>query len=178
MDAYKDLMTEFETKTKEFRKREAEILERLNILNASQSASASVSEAKIKVLERKAEESLACGDAKALTKSQRDIEEIKKQREIEADEVRALNMELKEVQAKIVLAAKESLEEVFPSKIRPSIHQTWSDTVDIADQAWSDLERFGKETGIPVSWNIYRNALSPFSLSGSKVLQRKLEKWI
>jgi hypothetical protein len=176
MDAYKDLMTEFEAKSKEFRKREAEFLARLAALDASRKSG--VHEAKVATLERKGEEALATENLSLIQKFQKDMQALKKETESEGEQVRALDLELKEIQAQIVEAAKETFEEVFLKVVCLEAHEGFSRAVDFNDQALLDAERFAKEIGIPFSWTNCRNALSPFSLSGSKVLQRKLEKWI
>lgn len=87
--------------------------------------------------------------------------------------IRYLSFEVNRIDNERVQIAKKVFQEIYPG-IQSAVHQSWLDAFDFADQAWNDLQKFGRETGIEIPRR-YRNGFMFFDHDDTRELYNRLK---
>jgi hypothetical protein len=173
MNFKKSLDSAYEEKTKGLYQRMENISNRLALLMVTPEDKETV-EAKIAVKRRQREEALAAGDQGLALNLEKEIQGIGDKLQTQSEEISALSAERDEIQAKFDLAADQTLRKVFP-EIQQQVLLAWIHAIEDAERGWEDLQQFGVEHELKLSFHVHHGGLSP---RGDKSLRNRLEQWV
>ncbi len=135
-----------------------------------------MTQAKIRVLEREADDFLAAGDFGKAEQKKAEAEEAKNTLEKAKARKAAITDRLEVISREILTASKNALDGVYYDIVRAALSSVESH-INFMESLWSDLLQYGNQYSITLSSN-YKNRLVPTDHGDMRVLFRKMQNWI